>query len=398
MNIVFISNPDFFGDQKRPEFSSMPRFTNMLANGMLQRGHSVSVWKPEERFFGMAKKGTIKKWLGYIDLYIMFPRALKRKIKTCSPDTLFVFTDQAQGPWVPFLAGRKHVVHCHDFLAQLSALGKIDEWTTGWAGRQYQRYIRRGLTRGRHFISISEHTNGSLLELLSREPHSADIVYNGLDALYSVSDPALSRAKLGQIIQVNLSPGYLLHVGNNQWYKNRTGVVEIYNEWRLNNSQSLPLLLAGSPGSPELMDLIQRSPFRSEIHIIEGLSDENIRIAYSGASAFLFPSLAEGFGWPIAEAMACGCPVILTDKAPMTEVAGDAGFLIPKRTAVNAGDWSRECAAVVRKVINLGEAERRNVVELGLRNAKRFDSQLALDQIENIYYKIQTSARLSPVA
>lgn len=341
----------------------------------------------------MSNKESVKKWLGYIDQYIVFPRALKQKIKECPPHTLFVFTDQAQGPWVPVLKDKPHVIHCHDFLAQLSALGKIEECTTSWTGKQYQRYIRQGLSKGKNFISISRRTNSDLLSLLTTKPSSAQVVYNGLDSSYSVSDIPLSRTAIGRRIGADLTLGYLLHVGNNQWYKNRTGVVEIYNEWRLNDTKNLPLLLAGASASPELTEVINKSPFRSDIHVVEGLSDEQMVMAYSGATAFIFPSLAEGFGWPVAEAMACGCPVILTNEAPMTEVAGGAGFLIPRLTAANGKSWARECAQVVKKVVNLGEAERINIIDMGLNNAKRFNSGVALDQFENIYYSIHSSTR-----
>ena len=60
------------------------------------------------------------------------------------------------------------------------------------------------------------------------------------------------------------------------------------------------------------------------------MPDDLVKMAYVGASLFLFPSLAEGFGWPIAEAMASGCPVITTNKRPMTEVTKGTGRLIEK--------------------------------------------------------------------
>jgi glycosyltransferase involved in cell wall biosynthesis len=76
---------------------------------------------------------------------------------------------------------------------------------------------------------------------------------------------------------------------------------------------------------------LESSPYKADIHWLSGIDDEHVAHAYSGAAVFLFPSLGEGFGWPIAEAMASGCPVVTTDEAPMTEVAGEAGFLIPRR-------------------------------------------------------------------
>ena len=65
----------------------------------------------------------------------------------------------------------------------------------------------------------------------------------------------------------------------------------------------------------------------SVIEVVEP-SDEDLRSLYSGAAALLFPSLYEGFGWPLIEAQSCGCPVITSNRSPMTEVAGSAALYI----------------------------------------------------------------------
>ncbi|WP_442590901.1 glycosyltransferase [Pedobacter sp. AW31-3R] len=388
MNIVFFSNADFFGTQKRPEFSSMPRFTNMLAEGMAKRGHKVKIWSPRSRFFLLPFKGTMKKWMGYIDQYLLFPATVKKLLRTCSKDTLYVFTDQAQGPWVPLVANKHHVIHCHDFLSQLSAMDKIEECKTSWTGKKYQRFIRNGYRKGKHFICISNKTRNDLEELLPQMPLSSSVVYNGLDETYVPLPADRARALLKNKTAANLDKGYCLHIGGNQWYKNREGVVDIYNAWRSMEKIKLPLLLIGPPPSSSLAQAIEQSAFEKDIHAICNLSDEYVRYAYAGATVLLFPSLAEGFGWPIAEAMAIGCPVITTNEAPMTEVAGAAGFFIPRRNAKNKETWAAEGAKMLQKVIGLSHAERKQVVNASIHNARRFNSKHALDQIENIYRAI----------
>lgn len=389
MNIVFFSNPDFFGSQKTPQFMSMPRFTNMLAEGMQKRGHKVTVWSPGSTFFGLVKKGPLKKWMGYIDQYIVFPATVRKRIKSCSPDTLFVFTDQAQGPWVPLVSHKNHVMHCHDLLAQFSALGKIKDQPLGWTGKRYQSFIRNGLLKARHFISVSNKTNADLMQVLTDKAGSTHVVYNGLDDIYQPGDAVKSRKLLAEKTGLDLGTGYLMHVGGNQWYKNREGVVELYSAWRsLNPSKKLPLLLIGSQPSASIEEAIQNSPYKNDIHVVSNLSDSYVRHAYSGATLFLFPSLAEGFGWPIAEAMASGCPVLTTNAAPMTEVAGDAAFLIPQRYAVNSATWAHDSALIVDKAVNMTEDQRQETIRKSIENAKRFDHNKALDKIEGIYANI----------
>lgn len=165
------------------------------------------------------------------------------------------------------------------------------------------------------------------------------------------------------------------------------GVVEIYNAWR-DLGHTLPLLLIGADPSEELAKAIADSSYADDIHAIIGLSDSYVRYAYSAASLFLFPSLAEGFGWPIAEAMACGCLVLTTGEAPMSEVAGNAGFLIPRLSPHNAESWAKEAAVKVQQVLSLPTQEYQIAVEKSLNNVMRFDLKIALNEIENIYNEI----------
>lgn len=384
MRIVFFNHPTFLGSQ------SMPRFAHMLTEGMRARGHEVESWLPKPGFFRLPAPQGMKKWLGYIDRFILFPNEVRRRLKNYPPDTLFVFTDNAQGPWVPLVANRPHVVHCHDFLAQQSALGQISERATGWSGRQYQAFIHQGYSKGKNFISVSQKTREDLHERLATAPVRSEVVYNGLNQDFPALDPVEARTALGQTIGLDLTAGFLLHVGSNQWYKNRRGVIDIYDAWRELSGLQLPLLMIGIPPGQSLKERQETSKYKADIHFLSGLSNESVRMAYAGASVFVFPSLAEGFGWPIAEAMASGCPVVTTNAAPMTEVAGEAGFLIPRRPADAPGiaDWAKEAARVVDQVVKLKGSEREKVIKAGFENAKRFDSNQALNQIEAIYYSL----------
>ncbi|WP_299823002.1 glycosyltransferase [uncultured Pontibacter sp.] len=384
MKIVFFSHPTFLGSQ------SMPRFTRMLAEGMKESGHEVEVWAPKPRLNRLPAPASIKKWLGYLDQYIIFPAEVRKRLKHYGADTLFVFTDHALGPWVPLVAERKHVIHCHDFLAQLSALGHVPENPTSWTGKLYQAYIRKGYTQGKHFISVSEKTREELHKLLHTAAVSSDVVYNGLNGDFAPLNRIESRAILGKHIRCDLTDGFILHVGGNEWYKNRIGVLEIYNAWRESSSSAVPLLMVGHNPSPELLALQQQSSYKRDIHWLVGLADEQVKLAYTGAKVLLFPSLAEGFGWPIAEAMASGCPVITTNEAPMTEVAAKAGYYIPRRPANKdqAKQWASDAAIVLDNVVHLSEIELNLAVKQGLVNSQRFSTTETLKRIEEVYHTI----------
>jgi glycosyltransferase involved in cell wall biosynthesis len=365
----------------------MPRFANMLADGMTARNHKVEVWSPQPIVFQLPAPAAVKKWLGYIDQFVFFPIQVRKRAKRLPRNTLFVFTDHALGPWIPILAKRPHVIHCHDFLAQYSALGMIPENSAGWSGKKYQAFIRRGFKKGKNFISVSHKTSQDLHYFLSFVPAISAVVYNGLNFPFYPADIKDSRDKISKQTGLDLHSGYILHLGGNQWYKNRKGVIEIYNAWRSISKTKVPLLLVGEAPDKELLEQYSLSQFKTDIHFLSGLSNESVRLAYAGAAVFLFPSIGEGFGWPIAEAMACGCPVITTNEAPMTEVAKAAGFYIsryPTDTSLRKS-WAAEAARVVEGVLSLSFENRRSVIEDGLKNVERFDTNRTLDQIERVY-------------
>ena len=385
MKIVIFVHPSFHVSQ------SMPRYAKMLGVGLRSRGHEVEFWTSKKFFYQLALSISAKKWLGYLDQYIIFPIQVKIRLrKYVPPETLFVFADQALGMWVPLVAKRNHVIHCHDFLAQKSAIGEIPMNKTRWTGIKYQSFIRNGFKRGENFISVSEKTRADLHALLGRQPSSSVVIHNGLNSVYTPSlDPTSSRAKLSNLTGLNLSLGYLLHVGGNQWYKNRLGVLHIYNAWR-SSDKKLPLLMIGAKPNQTLEEAQKNSPYQNDIHFLTGLSDEDLHSAYAGASVFLFPSFAEGFGWPIAEAMASGCPVITTNEVPMTEVAGNAGFFISPMPSEKEEEieWASKAARKIDQVLELSFEEKEKVLAKGFLNVKRFELQNVMDRIENEYRKI----------
>jgi glycosyltransferase involved in cell wall biosynthesis len=383
MKIVFFAHPLFLGSQ------SMPRFVNMLAKGMESRGHEVEVWSPEAFFLNIPLKG-MKKWLGYLDQYLLFPQTVKRKLKVHKNNVLYVVADNALGPYVPLIAKLPHVIHCHDFLAQRSALGQIPENVTSVTGKKYQAYIRNGYSKGRNFISVSEKTRSDLADFLPHTPKRSEMVYNGLSSAFQPVPVISSRIKLGKQFGLDLSTGFILHVGGNQWYKNRIGVVAIYNKWRELYGIQLPLLLIGEGPSAALTEKHDESPFKSDIHFLSGINDETVRMAYACASVFLFPSIAEGFGWPIAEGMASGTIVVTTNEAPMLEVAGDAAFLIDRKPFAESDQekWTASAAQVLQKAVTLTESEREEAITRGIKNIQRFKLGDALDRIEDIYKQI----------
>lgn len=364
----------------------------MLQDGMVERGHMVETWTASAFFYKLPIK-SLKKWFGYIDQFLIFPILVRLKLLFTAKDVLFVFADQALGPWVPLVKKRPHVIHCHDFIAQKSALGLLEENNIGKTGKLYQKFIKWGYNKGQNFISISKNTQKELHTFLEKVPEISKVVYNGLNQKFIIASNKIDLlSEISKEIGVDVTEGYLLHVGGNQFYKNRKGVLELYNEWSSTSNISLPLLMVGKPPTKDLQDRIKNIETKENIYFLENISDKLLKELYQGATVFLFPSLYEGFGWPIAEAMASGCPVITTNNEPMCEVGGNAAFYIDKmNTSDNEifHEWKVKSAKVLNNLISLNYKQREELVVSCVNQASNFDTDKSLDQIENIYKKIK---------
>jgi glycosyltransferase involved in cell wall biosynthesis len=349
MRLVLFSHPNFFASQ------SMPRFAGMLKKSFESLGHQVEVWSPQACVFNWVPRGSLSKWAGYIDQYLLFPVWVRRALRKTTSDTLFVFCDQALGPWVPLVESRPNIVHVHDLLALRSALGEVPENPTSLTGRIYQKYIRRGFQHGRHFICVSEKTREDLVRVGRVNAALSDVVYNGINFPYAPlpSGEALDILRAADLEAPVLSRGMLLHVGGGQWYKNLPGVIALYAHYASITADPKPLWCVTPGPSPSIVAMLRTVPARGKVIFAKSLDSRALQALYSLASVLLFPSLAEGFGWPLVEAQACGCPVLTTDEPPMNEVAGPAAWYLP-RLGTDCG--SDACPAVGRRPLRKGGA------------------------------------------
>lgn len=387
MNIVLYTHPEFLG------LKSQERFAAMLCRAYRERGHRVDLRRPAAYVRRWLPRPPLAKWAGYVDQYLLFPQCLRAALRNDPADTLHVLCDQALGPWLPLLAGRPHVVHCHDLLALRSALGEFPAQPTGWSGRLYQRWIRRGFAQARHFISISQHSRAELQRLGGVAPLTSEVVHNGLNHPYAPLPAAAVQQRLRDAGLAADDAGCLLHVGSGQWYKNAPGVLMLYGRY-VDGMQALgraplPLVMVSPAPGPALQALLAGLPKQAEVRFCSGVGADTLQALYSHARALLFPSLAEGFGWPIAEALACGCPVLTTGAAPMTEVGGPhAHYLRPLRSGDDAAAWARDGAALLIDVLDRPPTEQARAAAAGRDWARRFDAGLAIDRYLAIYRRV----------
>jgi Glycosyl transferases group 1 len=178
-----------------------------------------------------------------------------------------------------------------------------------------------GIRHASAYIAISENTAQDLVKFfpdISRE--SIVVAPCGVDSSFSPADP--KEVELFKM-QYGISKPYFLLVGGRKGNKNAIFFFRAFS--KLYSKQGFEIVCVG--GDPQLEAEFRAYTPGNVVHVLQ-LSDEELRFAYSGAVALIYPSKYEGFGLPVLEAMACGCPVITCANASIPEVAGDAAIYV----------------------------------------------------------------------
>jgi glycosyltransferase involved in cell wall biosynthesis len=382
MNILLIGN--LVEDRQE----SMQRFTTLLHTGLQERGHTVTVLAPTLQLARRGPKyryGGLPKYLGYFDKFVLFPRRLRRWIAQMRPDVVHI-TDHANAVYGSALGGLPGLATCHDLLQVRAARGEIPQQKVGPAGRFYQARILTALARLPHVACVSHQTRADVLRLTGLPAPQVTVVPNALNQPFQQLPVATARARLNRLATVRgFDPalfgaprgGFLLHVGGAQWYKNRSGLLAIHAGLGRLLSPAPALIIVGPPLSAELVAQVSAQGRGAPILCLTSVSGPELEALYNLAAALIFPSWEEGFGWPLAEAQACGCPVFATNRAPMTEVGGRSSVYFDPADIAGAA-----------RIIAGAWAGRDSLRPLALKEAQRWQPAAMLDAYEQLYRQI----------
>lgn len=346
---------------------SMQRFAQMMHMGLQARGVAVELIRPERTLGSEGACGGLGKWLGYVDKLVIFPRRLKASLHRMRAGDVLHICDHSNALYTKYAAQNPHLVTCHDLLAVRSARGEIPENPTSSTGRLLQRMILNGLNRAQRIVCVSNATRDDLRRVSRIDDRRVAVIENGLN--YSFGILPRPEAMLRIVNKINLPPPrFILHVGGNQWYKNRAGVIGIYSEFLKLLPEGPDLILVGKSLTAELDAQVDSAKIRKRVHVLTNCDNEDLRALYSAADALLFPSFAEGFGWPVIEAQACGCPVIASGIPPMNDIGADAAIY------VDPHDWAG-AARILRDTLWEPGLEHAVRKQKGLANVARFSPE-----------------------
>ena len=192
----------------------------------------------------------------------------------------------------------------------------------------FKRSFYKSVKRADQIITISESSKNELVEILKVPENKIHIVQPGID--FQKFNTKNSEVTKNVILKYSLPEDYILYLGTLEPRKNISSIIRAYGSLRNNNKITEKLVIAGKKGwlFSEIFDLIKSLDLGNEVILTDYVDESDKPAIYQNAKLFVFPSLYEGFGMPILEAMAAGIPVITSNTSAMPEVVGDAAILV----------------------------------------------------------------------
>jgi glycosyltransferase involved in cell wall biosynthesis len=258
----------------------------------------------------------------------------------------------------PAFGYRRLVITVHD----LNFL-YYPQFLTAESHRYYNRQIEWAVRRADHILADSHATKSDLTTLL-------DVPSEKVTVVHLAADPAFRPLAEGEVrrvvAQYGLEPGYLLFVGTLEPRKNLPGLLQAYRQLLDAEVTAAPLVLVGGKGwlYDEVFERVEALCLDGHVRFLHDVPDADLPGLYNAARVLATPSFYEGFGLPALEAMACGTPVVVADRASLPEVVGEAGLLVDP-------DDVEDIARALTRVLTDGPLEAR-MRTLGLAQAARF--------------------------
>lgn len=248
----------------------------------------------------------------------------------------------------------------------------------------YQRLWSRTLIRhsartADHILTVSDYSKRDLIDTYKLPPERITVTPLAASTEFFPQNKDESRERISH--KYHIRAPYLLYVGRLQGRKNLPTLVNAFTHLRRAGCEHQLVIAGGTDTlSESLMTAINRSGVASEIILPGYIAAEDLPDLYSAADVFIYPSLYEGFGLPVVEAMACGIPVITSRNSAMAEVAGQAATLIDPLDDIDV-------AQVISKLLS-NAALRRRLSDAGLARSTTFSCHRMAEQTLRVYQQL----------
>jgi len=266
------------------------------------------------------------------------------------------------------------VVTIHDL-----AFEHLPETFTRRGSFQLKLTVRRTAKKAARIATVSEYSRQDLLRTYHLPPEKVVVTYNGIEPHFTPQPK--SPGESSEIRQrFGIARDFLLAVGSLQPRKNLVRLIRAYAKLRNENENfTRQLVIVGRKLwlADEIFAEVQKQRWAEDVILTGYVADEDLPALYRSASAFVYPSLFEGFGLPPLEAMACGAPVVTSDTSGLPEVTGDAALLIDPHD-------EQSLANALIEVVN-NKPLRASLREKGIAQAGKFTWREAAEKTLRLY-------------
>jgi len=272
---------------------------------------------------------------------------------------------------------QRTIVTCHDIFPLRHWLGTIDGLLKRRLPPLTVRYSLAGLRRARLVVAVSQSTKDDIVELFGLDESRVRVVPNGVDDEFTVADPldAVARFPLA-----GEGVAYILSVDTGSPYKNQRAMLEVLARVAARTRRDVRLVHVGQRFSPPLRELARSLGITHRVFDVGVVTREEMGALYARATALLFPSLYEGFGFPPLDAMARGVPVVASQARAVAEVVADAAL------TADANDYEALAAQLLRVLDD--DVISHALVLRGRERAAQFTWRRTAQQISQLYDEV----------
>jgi len=242
--------------------------------------------------------------------------------------------------------------------------------------------IRRSAERADHVITVSEYSKNDICKTYHIEPEKITVTHEGAGTEFFPRDKEVCREQVAR--KYGIQAPFLLYVGRLQERKNLRRLLSAFARVKQMGAEQKLVLVGKKDWMLGSIQAHAESLGLQDSVISTGyVSSEDLPVFYNAAEAFVFPSIFEGFGLPVIEAMACGLPVLTSYGSSLEEIAGDA--------AVLADPWSEESITQALGRLLTEPSLRQKLGQAGLSRSAEFSFKKAAEQTVNVYERVAGS-------
>tara|TARA_S200000501_G_scaffold348693_1_gene364109 strand:+ start:1887 stop:3002 length:1116 start_codon:yes stop_codon:yes gene_type:complete len=241
--------------------------------------------------------------------------------------------------------------------------------------KYYQYFFPKYAKKAKAIITVSNYSKQDIVKTYGVENNKVHVIYNGVSNTFTTIN---EREKIKIKDQYTSGQNFFIFIGSIHKRKNISNLLKAFNLYKLNFQSQTKLLIVGKKRwwSKEMKEAFKNSNFKNDILFTGYLTETNLPKVLASSLGLCFPSLFEGFGLPIIEAMKCGVPVITSNTSSMPEICGDAGIKIDPYNI-------HEISNAMSK-IESNQKFREQLIKLGLSRSEIFNWETASDQLLEI--------------